>query len=47
LPDFNLSLWQAEQVLLMNACWEAAVENDSGFCAAAKAAKKITAPIKG
>ena len=43
LPDFSLSLWQAEQVLLMKACCEEGVEKVSEFCASDRPARKNAA----
>lgn len=45
-PDFSLSLWQAEQVWLTNACWEVTVANVPGLCAAATHTNKTATLIK-
>jgi len=46
LPDFSLSLWQAEQVRLTKACWEATLENASGLWALAALPNKTEATIR-
>jgi hypothetical protein len=45
-PDFSLSLWQAEQVRAIKACWEAVVEKVSAVCPAAGPTNQTAAPTK-